>query len=107
MEQANTTFAERINPTHMGVSPKLVALVGAIIGHDYGVRDRKGGQLLGLSVTSDGFVTAYSTASDGGGAFIGPAADLDHNLMVWSADLSPADAAEFWRLYAANVTDYR
>ena len=32
-------FAERINPRNLGFSPKLVAIVGAIIGHDYGVRD--------------------------------------------------------------------
>lgn len=104
-------FAERINPRNLGFSPKLVAIVGAIIGHDYGVRDRKGGQLTGLSITSDGFVTASSTASDGGGAFIGSAEDLDRNLeeyvMVLHNDVSDEDAEEFERIYKANVKDWR
>ena len=104
-------FAERINPRYLGFSPKMVAIVGAIIGHDYGVRDRKGGRLTSLSITSDGFVTASSTASDGGGAFIGSADDLDRNLeqfvMVLHDDVSDEDAEEFERIYKARVYDYR
>ena len=104
-------FAERINPRYLGFSPKMVAIVGAIIGHDYGVRDRKGGRLTSLSITSDGFVTASSTASDGGGAFIGSADDLDRNLeqfvMVLHDDVSDEDAEEFERLVKANVKDWR
>ena len=104
-------FAERINPRNLGFSPKLTAIVGAIIGHDYGVRDRKGGRLTSLSITSDGFVTASSTASDGGGAFIGSADDLDRNLeqfiMVLHNDVSDEDAEEFERLVKANVKDWR
>ena len=105
------SFAERINPRNLGFSPKLVAIVGAIIGHDYGVRDRKGGQLTSLSITSDGYVTCGSTASDGGGAFIGSADDLDRNLeqfiMVLHNDVSDEDAEEFERVYKANVKDWR
>jgi hypothetical protein len=104
-------FAERINPRNLGFSPKMSAIVGAIIGHDYGVRDRKGGQLTSLSITSDGFVTAHSTASDGGGAFLGSADDLDRNVEQFTLALHDAasdeDAEEFERLYKANVTDWR
>ena len=104
-------FAERINPRNLGFSPKMVAIVGAIIGHDYGVRDRKGGRLTSLSITSDGFVTCGSTASDGGGAFIGSADDLDRNLeefvMVLHNDVSDEDAEEFERIYKTNVQDWR
>ena len=104
-------FAERINPRNLGFSPKLTAIVGAIIGHDYGVRDRRGGQLTSLSITSDGYVTCGSTASDGGGAFIGSADDLDRNLeqfiMVLHNDVSDEDAEEFERVYKANVKDWR
>jgi len=104
-------FAERINPRNLGFSPKLTAIVGAIIGHDYGVRDRKGGRLTSLSITSDGYVTCGSTASDGGGAFIGSADDLDRNLeqfiMVLHNDVSDEDAEEFERVYKANVKDWR
>ncbi len=104
-------FAERINPRNLGFSPKMTAIVGAILGYDYGVRDRKGGQLTGLSITSDGFVTASSTASDGGGAFIGDAADLDRNIeqfvMVLHDGASDEDAEEFERIYKERVIDYR
>lgn len=104
------SFAERINPRQFGFSPKLTAIVGAIIGHDYGVRDRKGGYLTGLSITSDGYLMASSTASDGGGAFLGSAEDLERNLEIWEMEVrqnSDEDFEEFARLYAQNVRDYR
>lgn len=101
-------FAERINPSRFNFSPKLVAIVGAIIGHDYGVRDGvRGGRLTGISITSDGFVMAGSTASDGGGAFIGAASDLDRNLAAYREALLPEDREAFDNLYKANVNDYR
>jgi hypothetical protein len=100
-------FADRIDPHRFNFSPKLVAIVGAIIGHDYGVKDGRGGTLTSLSITSDGYVNCGSTASDGGGAFIGSADDLERNLDAWKADLTPADRAEFERVYKARVTDWR
>lgn len=100
------TFAERINPGQFGFSPKLVALVGAIIGHDYGVRDGRGGKLSSLSITSDGYVMAQSTAHESG-AFIGDVGDLEANLSIWKEELSPEDQAQFNRLYVANVKDWR
>lgn len=101
-------FADRINPSRFNFSPKLTAIVGAIINHDYGVRDRRGGKLYGgLSITSDGYVTVSSTASDGGGAFIGSAADLKQNLDLYRAKLSQVDRDEFDRLYKASVIDWR
>jgi hypothetical protein len=100
-------FAERINPSKFNFSPKLVAIVGAIIGHDYGVRDGRGGKLSSLSITSDGFVTASSTMSDGGGAFIGSAAELERNLAEYRTKLTDADRAEFDRFYKVNVRDWR
>jgi uncharacterized membrane protein len=100
------SFAERINPGQFGFSPKLVALVGAIIGHDYGVRDGRGGKLSSLSITSDGYVMAQSTAHESG-AFIGDVGDLEANLSIWKEELSPEDQAQFNRLYVANVKDWR
>jgi hypothetical protein len=105
--ETSTSFAERIDPNHFNFSPKLVAIVGAIIGHDYGARDGRGGRLYSLSITSDGYVTAGSTASDGGGAFIGSADDLDRNLAEYRKELTAEDRAEFDRLYATRVTDWR
>jgi hypothetical protein len=106
-QQETNGFAERINPRQFNFSPKLVAIVGAVIGHDYGVRDARGGRLYSLSITSDGYVVAGSTASDGGGAFIGSAADLDRNLDAWRAALTEQDRVEFDRIYQARVIDYR
>jgi len=103
----NQGFAERIDPSNFNFSPKMAYIVGAIIGHDYGVRDRKGGLATSLSITSDGYVTAASTASDGGGAFIGTATDLDRNLNEYRKELSEEDRAEFDRLYATRVNDWR
>lgn len=91
-------FADRINPAQFNFSPKLVAIVGAIIGHDYGVRDRKGGRWVSLSITSDGYVTALSTAS--GSAFIGTASDLYRNLNEYKKELNPSDRQRFEALYA-------
>lgn len=99
-------FSERINPRNFNFSPKLTAIVGAIIGHNYGVTDRKGGRLTGLSITSDGYVIAQSTAHESG-AFIGRADELVHNLDDYRKFLSPADRAEFNQLYKMRVTDWR
>jgi hypothetical protein len=42
---AHVQFVDRINPARFNFSPMLTAIVGGIIDHDYGVRDRKGGKL--------------------------------------------------------------
>jgi hypothetical protein len=100
-------FAYRINPRNFDFSPKLSAIVGAIIGHDYGVRDARGGHLTSISITSDGFILAVSTASSGGGAFLGDARELETNLTLLIAELSAEDAAEFLRVYSLRVKDWR
>jgi hypothetical protein len=105
--KAERQFAKRISPRHFNFSPQLTALVGAIIDHDYGVRDSRGGRLTSLSIKSDGYVICGSTMSDGGGAFIGSANDLDRNLRAWKSELNADEKAEFERIYAARVTDYR
>lgn len=101
-----TQFAERIDPRKFNFSPKLTALVGAIIGHDYGVRDQKGGRLTELSITSDGFVVAASTAHESG-AFVGDAAEMAGNIGMWLEELSAEDRAEFLGLHRTNVRDWR
>ena len=102
-----TDFAKRINPKQFGFSPKLVALVGAIIGCDYGVRDGRGGRLTSLSITSDGFVICGSTMSDGGGAFIGTAEELHTNLSPYLAELEQVDRSLFQSIYKERVSDSR
>lgn len=104
--EAKAQFAERINPRRYNFSPKLVAIVGAIIGFDFGVRDRKGGRLTSISITSDGFVIAGSTAHESG-AFIGSAEDMTNNIGLWLNELTADDRAEFEKLYRANVEDWR
>jgi len=105
----NEQLAEKLNPRKLGFSPKMTALVGAILGYDYGVRDARGGLLTSLSITSDGFIICDSTASDGGGAFVGDASDLDRNLslILNTAKLTKTELKTFKSIYAARVTDYR
>lgn len=99
-------FADRINPRNFNFSPKLTAMVGAIIGHDYGVRDSRGGYLSSLSITSDGYLMAASTVHESG-AFVGTAEELDDNLSLWKLALTPEDRKRFEELYASNVRDWR
>lgn len=84
-------FAKRINPRKYNFSPKFGAILGALIGYDYGIRDGRGGHITGVSVTSDGFVIGRSTASDGGGAFLGTVSDLHANLGQFFEHLADRD----------------
>lgn len=104
MESSNVlaVFAKRINPRKYQFSPRLTAMVGALIGYDYGVRDGRGGYITSLSFTSDGFVIGTSTASDGGGAFLGTREDLKRNLDAWTQHLQNRDAAKFWEIAASR-----
>lgn len=86
------SFAKRINPRKYNFSPKFGAILGALIGYDYGIRDGRGGHITGVSVTSDGFVIGRSTASDGGGAFLGDVKDLRSNLAEFLKHLRVTDA---------------
>ena len=103
-------FAGRINPTNLGYSPKMTAIVGAIIGYDYGIRDRKGGRLFGLSITSDGWLMASSTAHESG-AFLGSTKDFERNLadyqFVLHSQASDEDAEEFDKLCKTSIKDWR
>jgi hypothetical protein len=87
----------------------MTAIVGAILGHDYGARDYRGGKLGNISITSDGFVTAHSTASDGGGAFLGGVDEFEANIsaLIKYANLT-SDERTLWNsCYSAHVTDWR
>src|SRR5690348_3383805 len=101
------TLADKLNPRKHGYSPKMTAIVGAIIGHDYGVRDPRGGKLMGLTITSDCFVTA-STTSHESGVFVGTYLDFANNLsgLLARVQLTPEEKAEYDRLYKQHVTDW-
>lgn len=94
-------FAGRIHPRNFNFSPKFTALVGAIIGYDYGVRDGRGNQCSSFSITSDGFIISSSNA------FLGSADDLARNLQDFFTVIHPEDKEKFTTLYAANVKDWR
>jgi hypothetical protein len=100
------SFAKRIHPRKLNFSPRMAAIVGAVIGYDYGVRDHRGGHLTGLYITSDGFVMASSTAHDSG-ALLTTASELQRNLAPYIAELSAVDATAFQVYYATRVKDYR
>lgn len=95
------TFAERVNPAQFNFSPKMVAIVGAIIGHDYGVRDGRGNFLASISITSDGFIIGSCNS------FLGAADDLNRNLADYRTFLTKEDAAQFDALYQSRVKDWR
>ena len=94
-------FADRINPRRFNFSPKFVALVGAIIGYDYGVRDGRDNHISSISITSDGFIIGSCNA------FLGSADDLARNLQDYFTVLSKDDKEQFTTLYAARVKDWR
>lgn len=94
-------FAARINPRQFNFSPKLTALVGAIIGFDYGVRDGRGNHISSISITSDGFIIASCNA------FLGSADDLNSNLAIYRNELSQEDRRTFDTFYQSNVKDWR
>jgi hypothetical protein len=85
-------------------SPRMAALAGAVLGHDFGVRDRKGNRLVGISITSDGFIIAQ-TEPVSSGAFIGTVDDLARNLalLICDANLTPEETQEYGRLYDQHV----
>jgi hypothetical protein len=89
-------------------SPQMTAVAGAILGHDFGLRDRRGNRWVGLSITSDGFVIA-STEPVSSGAMIGTADELAHNLalLICDANLTPEETKEYGRRYDAHVTNWR
>jgi hypothetical protein len=107
-EVGKRSLADVLNPRQYGFSPKMSAIIGAILGHDYGVRDGRGNHIVGLSITSDGFVLG-STVPLSSGAFVGDVADLERNLafLLEDAKLSPQERAEYDKLYAARVQDWR
>lgn len=106
--QAATSLVNKLNPSRLGYSPKMAAIVGAILGHDYGSRDRKGYRYDSLSITSDGFLIG-NTVPVSSGAFLGSASDFDRNLTMLLADakLTTDERITFNRLYSSHVTDWR
>jgi len=102
----NAEFAERINPRNFNFSPTMQAIVGAIIGHDYGVRHRYGARVTGISITSDGYVL-LDTDPVSSGFFLDTIEALIVKLYMYVKELSNADRAEFNRLYVRNIKDYR
>ncbi len=105
LNRDHDALVKSLDPRKLGYSPKMSAIIGALLGHDYGVRDSRGGQFTGeFNVTSDGFVIASSTASESG-AFIGTVRDFDCNLsrLMLDAHLTAQEAAEFSRILATRV----
>lgn len=103
------TLAEKLNPRKLGYSPKMAAIVGALIGTDYGVTSERIGRLTGeFNITSDGFVVA-SCEHHASGAFIGAAADFERNIiqLLKDAQLTEAERSEFWLQYSSKVRDWR
>lgn len=102
------TLAAKFQAVLTNYSPKMAALLGAVIGHDFGVRDGQGNQVTSLSITADGFVIGHTPDPDSS-PFIGSADDLDRNLALVLADakLNADEAALYTTLLFQNVKDWR
>ncbi len=101
-------LAQKVNPRRLGYSPKMTAIMGAIIAHDYGARDPYGRKLVALSITSDGFVLGHTDDPDAT-LFLGDADELHHNIqrVLRDAKLDKVELEAFWRLYDSRVRDWR
>lgn len=98
-------LVKALDPRKHGYSPKMSAIIGALLGFDYGVRDSHGGTLTTpFSVTSDGFVLCGHTTHDTG-AFIGTVTEFNSNIqrLVHDANLTPAQATAFQKILTAHV----
>jgi hypothetical protein len=92
------TLVDKLHPDRFSaMSGKMAAIVAYILGESWTEPE-----IDALSVTSDGFVLTDAE-------FFGEAADLDRNLLnlLVVADLTPAERAEFERLYRKHVDDWR
>ena len=92
------TLTDKLHPNRFSaMSGKMAAIVGYILGESWTEPE-----IDALSVTSDGFVLTDVE-------FFGEAADLDRNLLnlLVVAELTPAERAEFERLYRKRVDDWR
>jgi hypothetical protein len=97
-------LAQKLDPRVLGYGDGLALIIGVILGHDYGVRDRKLGQLTGLSITSDGRVLAACTARKGK-FLVGSAEGLETKLalLVSAAKLNDQERAEVNSCYRKAV----
>jgi len=99
------SLAEKLDPRPLGYSPKMSTIIGAILGHDYGVSGGHIGTLTGeFSVTSDGFVIASCTGHESG-AFFGGITEFEQNIqrLLKDANLNEKERKEFDALYAQHV----
>lgn len=103
--RTRNTFADRINPEQFHFSLLMVAIVGAIIGHDYKISPAYADTYQSLSITSDGFVIGTSLEHPSG-TYLGHHDNLMRNINLLLDHLSVEDRDEFLRLYKANVRDW-
>lgn len=106
MDARREEWLKRINPRKLGYSPRMAAIVGAIVGYDYGARHPVAGMMRAIHITSDGYVMGDCTGHESG-AFLGDVADFERNLDLYRSDLSEEDRARFDSICAAAVDDWR
>lgn len=95
------TLKAKLNPERFkGMSGKMAALVGAVLGEEFTTPS-----IAELNITSDHCVLARAAGDSGANEFIGAYADFEGNFrrLVGIAELSDDEMTEFKRLYAQNV----
>ena len=95
------TLKAKLDPSRFnGMSAKMAALVGAVLGEEF-----TSPCIAELNITSDNCVLARHDGDNGANEFIGSYAEFEGNFrrLVDVARLSEDEMAEFKRLYTKNV----
>jgi len=107
--KASASLIRKLDLRGGNASGGFVALIGYILGTHWGGMTARGYITIdSLSVTSDGFVTAYSN-SIGHELFVGPVSEVRRNLanFIAVAGLTKTELDEFNRLYKKKVEDWQ
>lgn len=101
-----TTLERKLSPARLHLSPKLGAMVEAIIQPE---RRTISPALAGLAITSDGFVIAFAGPPLSHDVFLGAASNWETNWasLLDSAGLTAEEREEAERRYRQVVKDWR
>jgi hypothetical protein len=101
----STELIRKLHPARFSaMSPKMAAIVGCILGEKFTEP-----QLVGLTVTSDGFVLGMPAGGIGFDDFVGAFTDLDRNwnVLLDAAELTPEERKGADRLFALMLRNGR
>lgn len=106
-EAIASQLKRKLNPARFpGMSPKMAAIVGYLLGEKFTEPS-----IVGISITSDGFVLANRSGDIGANEMLGNDTDLTRNLdnLIQAAGLNPTEREEFRAKIRSkiNANDWR